>query len=248
MVKGGTIGAFGGGWLEHTRQWLGAQWAGLSLGVPTPTRAARHALRRRRSRAGAVPRGHFDHACSPLTSSQSSPLRGSRKYSAWRSVSDRRRPRGGSGAGANRAAGAAVGSAAGEAAGEAAEESEVDVWPASRFAGRTPLMLCAQLGMSAAVRQESKFKPQPISPSPSLPPLLSPLLLDSSSPSRYSQPSPRLLFSPLCPPLPRCAPCSAPQLQNHPPPDCSTRLSRRRTTPLGDAPRRSNLRWRLGRR
>ena len=25
---------FGGGWLEHTRRWLGAQWVGLSLGVP----------------------------------------------------------------------------------------------------------------------------------------------------------------------------------------------------------------------
>ena len=33
MVKGGEIGGFGGGWLEHPRQWLGTQWAGLFLGV-----------------------------------------------------------------------------------------------------------------------------------------------------------------------------------------------------------------------
>ena len=54
MVKGGEIGGFGGGWLEHPRQWLGAQWAGLFLGVP---RAARCALRRHSSRATALPRG-----------------------------------------------------------------------------------------------------------------------------------------------------------------------------------------------
>ena len=35
MVKGGEIGGFGGGLLEHPRQWLGAQWAGLALGVPS---------------------------------------------------------------------------------------------------------------------------------------------------------------------------------------------------------------------
>eukprot|EP00964_Phaeocystis_antarctica_P143146 scaffold108637_cov60-Phaeocystis_antarctica.AAC.3 len=29
-VKGGEIGGFGGGWLEHPRQWLGAQWPDLS--------------------------------------------------------------------------------------------------------------------------------------------------------------------------------------------------------------------------
>ena len=34
-VKGGEIGSFGGGWLEHSRQWLGAQRAGLFLGVPS---------------------------------------------------------------------------------------------------------------------------------------------------------------------------------------------------------------------
>ena len=31
----GIIGGFGGGWLEHPRQWLGAEWAGLFLGVPS---------------------------------------------------------------------------------------------------------------------------------------------------------------------------------------------------------------------
>eukprot|EP00964_Phaeocystis_antarctica_P006186 scaffold3367_cov52-Phaeocystis_antarctica.AAC.2 len=35
MVKGGEIGDFGGGSLEHPRQWLGAQWRGLTLGVPS---------------------------------------------------------------------------------------------------------------------------------------------------------------------------------------------------------------------
>ena len=33
MVNGGGIGGFGGGSLEHPRQWLGAQYAGLFLGV-----------------------------------------------------------------------------------------------------------------------------------------------------------------------------------------------------------------------
>ena len=30
MVKGGGIGGFGGGWLEQLRQWMCAQWPGLS--------------------------------------------------------------------------------------------------------------------------------------------------------------------------------------------------------------------------
>ena len=33
MVKCSDIGGFGGGWLEQRRQRLGAQWAGLFLGV-----------------------------------------------------------------------------------------------------------------------------------------------------------------------------------------------------------------------
>ena len=37
MGKGGEIGGFGGGWLEQSRQWLGAQWAGL---FPWECRAA----------------------------------------------------------------------------------------------------------------------------------------------------------------------------------------------------------------
>ena len=37
MVKGGEIGGFGGGLLEHPRQWLGAQWRGL---FPWECRAA----------------------------------------------------------------------------------------------------------------------------------------------------------------------------------------------------------------
>ena len=35
MVKGGEVGGFAGGSLEHPRQWLGAQWDGLLLGVPS---------------------------------------------------------------------------------------------------------------------------------------------------------------------------------------------------------------------
>ena len=38
MVKGSGIGGFRGGWLEHPRQWLGAQWPGFS---PWVCRAAR---------------------------------------------------------------------------------------------------------------------------------------------------------------------------------------------------------------
>ena len=33
MVKGGEIGGFEAGWLEHPRQWLGTQWPGLTLRV-----------------------------------------------------------------------------------------------------------------------------------------------------------------------------------------------------------------------
>eukprot|EP00964_Phaeocystis_antarctica_P018974 scaffold10461_cov65-Phaeocystis_antarctica.AAC.1 len=43
------------------RQWLGAQWAGLFVGVPSYPEPL-GALKRHRSRAGALPRGHFDHA------------------------------------------------------------------------------------------------------------------------------------------------------------------------------------------
>ena len=35
MARGGEIGCFAAGWLEHPRQWLDAQWAGLSLGAPS---------------------------------------------------------------------------------------------------------------------------------------------------------------------------------------------------------------------
>ena len=45
---------FGGGSLKHPKQWLGVQWpASWKCELP---RAARRALRRRRSRAGALPR------------------------------------------------------------------------------------------------------------------------------------------------------------------------------------------------
>ena len=33
--RGGEIGGFGGGSFEDLRQWLGAQWAGFFLGVPS---------------------------------------------------------------------------------------------------------------------------------------------------------------------------------------------------------------------
>ena len=55
-VEGGEIGGFGGGKLEHLRQRLGAQWAGLSPESVEPARAARRALRRRESRTEALPR------------------------------------------------------------------------------------------------------------------------------------------------------------------------------------------------
>ena len=35
MVKGGEKGGSEGGWLTHPRPRLGAQWAGLFLGVPS---------------------------------------------------------------------------------------------------------------------------------------------------------------------------------------------------------------------
>ena len=35
MLNGGETGGFGGGSLEQPRRWLGAQWAGLFLGVPS---------------------------------------------------------------------------------------------------------------------------------------------------------------------------------------------------------------------
>ena len=35
MVTGGGVGGFGGGSLEHPRQWRGVQWDGLFLGVPS---------------------------------------------------------------------------------------------------------------------------------------------------------------------------------------------------------------------
>ena len=57
-VKGRGVGDVGGGSLEHPRQWLGGQWTGLSrLGSAEAPRATRHALRRRRSRRRAVPKG-----------------------------------------------------------------------------------------------------------------------------------------------------------------------------------------------
>ena len=34
-VNGGEMGGFGGAQLEHPRQWRGAQWPSLSLGVPS---------------------------------------------------------------------------------------------------------------------------------------------------------------------------------------------------------------------
>ena len=49
------MGGFGGGKLEHPRRWLGAQWTGLSPWSAEPARAVKRALRRRRSRAGALP-------------------------------------------------------------------------------------------------------------------------------------------------------------------------------------------------
>ena len=64
-AKGGT-GGFGGGSLEHPRQWLQRP-----VGRPLPASAelpiaARRAVRRRRSRTGALPRGHFGRVAVPV--------------------------------------------------------------------------------------------------------------------------------------------------------------------------------------
>ena len=57
----GGMGGFGGGWLEQPRQWWGAQWAGLFLGVPScpepPGAPWAGAQEAHRSRVGALPRG-----------------------------------------------------------------------------------------------------------------------------------------------------------------------------------------------
>ena len=65
MVKGSEVG--GGGQLEHPRQWLGAQWAGLS---PRECRAAQSRQERpeevqRPSWGAAKGGGHSDHAAMP---------------------------------------------------------------------------------------------------------------------------------------------------------------------------------------
>ena len=39
MAKGGEIGGFGGGALEHPRRQLGAQWVGLFSGSAEPAGA-----------------------------------------------------------------------------------------------------------------------------------------------------------------------------------------------------------------
>eukprot|EP00964_Phaeocystis_antarctica_P015272 scaffold8439_cov51-Phaeocystis_antarctica.AAC.1 len=54
--------------LEHSRQWLNAQWAGLSPGSAEPVRAARRSLRRHRSRPtpGPCQGGRVDHAAGQL--------------------------------------------------------------------------------------------------------------------------------------------------------------------------------------
>ena len=67
MVKAGDIGGCGGGSLEQPRQWLGAQWAGLSPGSAELPRTARRALSQESQEpswglTGALPRGHFEHA------------------------------------------------------------------------------------------------------------------------------------------------------------------------------------------
>ena len=48
---------FGGGWLEHLRQWLGAQWPAFPPESVEQPRAVRCAQKRHRRRAQALPRG-----------------------------------------------------------------------------------------------------------------------------------------------------------------------------------------------
>eukprot|EP00964_Phaeocystis_antarctica_P049253 scaffold28555_cov58-Phaeocystis_antarctica.AAC.4 len=80
--QSGEMGGFGGGKLEHPRPWLGSHWAGLSLESAEPARAVRRALKRHRSRAGALPRGHFDRAAA--RSGQVWPGSSRRWLGAWR--------------------------------------------------------------------------------------------------------------------------------------------------------------------
>eukprot|EP00964_Phaeocystis_antarctica_P063357 scaffold38022_cov48-Phaeocystis_antarctica.AAC.3 len=65
MVKGGDIGDFGGGSLEHPKQWLCAQWAGLALGVPSCAQSHEARPEEVQEPSWALPRLHFDHAAWP---------------------------------------------------------------------------------------------------------------------------------------------------------------------------------------
>mgnify|MGYP002037867947 CR=1 FL=1 len=61
------MSGLGGGKLEHPRRWHGTHWPGLCLrgGAELPS-AARRALRRRKSRARAVPRGALCPCCTTM--------------------------------------------------------------------------------------------------------------------------------------------------------------------------------------
>eukprot|EP00964_Phaeocystis_antarctica_P088474 scaffold56308_cov61-Phaeocystis_antarctica.AAC.2 len=69
MVKGGEIGGFEAGWLEHPRRWLGTQWPGLSLRV----RRARQSCQARPEEAQEPSWGAAKVALSPCCSSSLSP-------------------------------------------------------------------------------------------------------------------------------------------------------------------------------
>eukprot|EP00964_Phaeocystis_antarctica_P074545 scaffold45848_cov40-Phaeocystis_antarctica.AAC.3 len=80
------------------RQWLRAQWPGCSPRECTPPRATRRSPRRRRGRAGALPKGHLDRAGprpSPCRSSRSSarPRDGARRAAAPAGRGTRTAPR-----------------------------------------------------------------------------------------------------------------------------------------------------------
>ena len=73
IVKASAVGGFGGGWLEHPRQWLGAQWVSLFLGVLSCRNRQARPEEAQGASWGAVkgvlwPRGRFEHVAAPRRS------------------------------------------------------------------------------------------------------------------------------------------------------------------------------------
>ena len=71
--KSGRIGGFGGGWLEHLRQWLCAQWPDLSPWVSQAARSHQARPEEAQELNSSLPRRHFDRAALPLPRSKKMP-------------------------------------------------------------------------------------------------------------------------------------------------------------------------------